>query len=63
LALLSASRVVALMNNRNFVIPEDIKSIAISCLSHRIVLSYEAMADDITEQDLIKKILENINVV
>lgn len=63
LALLSASRVIALMNNRSFVIPEDIKSIAVSCLSHRIVLSYEAMADDITEQEVIKKIIDNINVI
>lgn len=63
LALLSASRVIALMNNRSFVIPEDIKSIAVSCLSHRIVLSYEAMADDITEQEVIKKIIDNINIV
>lgn len=63
LALLSASRVIALMNNRSFVIPEDIKSIAVSCLSHRIVLSYEAMADDISEQEVIKKIIDNINVI
>lgn len=63
LALLSSSRVIALMNNRSFVIPEDIKSIAVSCLSHRIVLSYEAMADDITEQEVIKKIIDNINIV
>ncbi|MDD3794052.1 MAG: MoxR family ATPase [Candidatus Gracilibacteria bacterium] len=63
LALLSASRVVALMNNRSFVIPEDIKSIANSCLSHRIVLSYEAMADDISENQIVQNILNSIDIV
>ncbi len=63
IALLSSSRVVALMNNRSFVIPEDIKKVSISVLSHRLVLTYEAMADDVFEQDIIKKIVDNINVV
>lgn len=63
IALLSASRVLAIMNNRNFVIPEDIKNISWAVLSHRLVLTYEAMADDISEQDIIKKIIDNINVV
>lgn len=63
IALLSASRVMALMNNRNFVIPEDIKNISFSVLSHRLVLTYEAMADDVSEQEIVKKIIDNINVV
>jgi len=63
ISLLSASRVLALMNNRNFVIPEDIKNISSVVLSHRLVLTYEAMADDISEKEVIKKIIDNINVV
>jgi len=45
------------MNERTFVIPEDIKSIANETLSHRIVLSYEAVANNIKEIDIIEKII------
>ena len=51
------------MNERSFVIPEDIKKIAILVLSHRIVLSYEAMASEKTEKEIIKNIIEKINIV
>ena len=63
LSLLNASRVVALMNERSFVIPEDIKKIASIVLSHRIVLSYESMVDDKSELQIVNKIIESINIV
>ena len=63
LALINASKVLALLNGRTFVIPEDIKEIAMSALSHRIVLSYEALASDITSDFIVKKILDNVEVV
>ncbi|MDD2907531.1 MAG: AAA family ATPase [Candidatus Gracilibacteria bacterium] len=63
LAMISAAKVVALMENRSYVIPEDIKKVSNDILSHRIVLTYEAMADEISEKEIIKKIIDNINVV
>lgn len=63
LSLLNASRVIALMNERTFVIPEDIKKIANLVLSHRIVLSYDAMAAEKTENGIIKNIIDKINIV
>ena len=63
LALINSSKVLALLNWRTFVIPEDIKEISISALSHRIVLSYEALASDITSDDIVEKILDNVVVV
>ncbi len=63
LAIISASKVVALMNNRSYVIPEDVKKISSDVLSHRLVLTYEAMADEINSSEIIKKIIDNINVV
>ena len=63
IALLAWARVLALMNSRDFVIPEDIKQIAPKILSHRLVLSYDAVADNIKPQDILNKILENIKVV
>jgi MoxR-like ATPase len=45
------------MNGRSFVIPEDIKSIAIPVLSHRLVLNYDAVVNEVTSKDIIKQIL------
>lgn len=63
LSVLDASRVIAFLNWRTYVIPEDIKKIAKNALSHRIVLSYEAIAEEITEDFIIQKIIDNINVI
>jgi len=63
LSLISGAKVLALMNNRSFVIPEDIKAIAKQTLSHRLVLTYEAVSDEINSNKIIDIILENIKVV
>ncbi len=63
LALINASKVIALLNWRTFVIPEDVKAIAIDALAHRIVLTYEALANDITPEEVISKIISKINIV
>ncbi len=63
LALITASKVIALMAGRTFVIPEDIKEISLQALSHRIVLTYEALANDMTTDDVIKKITDTLVVV
>jgi MoxR-like ATPase len=63
LALLKAAKVNALLEWRSFVIPEDIKKLASKTLWHRIVLSYEAVADDIAEEFVVKKIIDNVRVV
>ena len=60
IALLQCAKARALFAGRDFVLPEDIKESAPSALRHRIVLSYEAMADGVTSDDLIQKILENL---
>lgn len=62
ISLIKASKAVAFLNWRDFVIPEDIKKIAVSVLSHRLVLSYEAIADDIIAENLILEILENVKI-
>jgi MoxR-like ATPase len=45
------------------VIPEDIKKIAKSVLSHRLVLNYEAISDWITGEKIIEDILKSVKVV
>ena len=57
-----ASKAIAFLNRRGFVIPEDVRSICEDVLRHRIGLSYEAEAENISQEDLIKEILDNVQV-
>ncbi len=63
ISLIAWAKVLALMNNRTFVIPEDIKALAWKTLSHRLVLTYEAQAEEIKASEIIKKIISWVKVV
>ena len=62
IAMLQCAKVKALFAGRNFVLPEDIKAVALNVLRHRLVLSYEAAADNVTADDIISRILDFIPV-
>lgn len=62
IALYNCSRVQALFEGREYVIPEDIKAVAYNVLRHRIVLSYEAEAEELSSDDVIKDILAAVTV-
>jgi len=55
-----ASRAYAFLKNRAFVIPEDVKAVAKDVLRHRIGLSFEAEAEEMTTEDIVDKILSKI---
>jgi MoxR-like ATPase len=57
-----AARAHAFLNRRGFVTPEDIKSIGPDVLRHRIILTYEAEAEDVSTEDIIRKLFEQIEV-
>ena len=63
ISLISAAKVIALMNWRDFVLPEDIKQIAYDVLNHRLVLTYEAIADEISADEIINKIIQSVPIV
>jgi len=63
LSLIAWAKVLALMDSRSFVTPEDIKQIAMNVLSHRLSLNYEAVVNDVTNIDIIKQILDGVKVV
>lgn len=63
LAILKAARVNAIFEWRSFVIPEDIKKVLHKALEHRIVLSYEAIAENMSEEYIVKTIVDNIKIV
>lgn len=62
ISLASVAKSHAFINKRAYVIPEDIKSVIIDVLAHRIGLSYEAEAENISQEDIITKIVNSIEV-
>lgn len=62
IALLSASKALAFLSDRDFVIPEDIKEIAKQVLRHRLILNYEAIAENIWVDTLIERVLKSVKV-
>ena len=57
-----AARGHAFLKHRGYVIPEDIKNVGQDILRHRISLSYEAEADEVTVEDVIQRIFEGVEV-
>ncbi len=57
-----SAKAYAFINHRGFVIPEDIRAVCPDVLRHRIGLTYEAEAEDITQADIVKKIMDFIEV-
>ena len=60
IALQSLSKIIAMFNGRNYVIPDDIKRLSFPVLRHRLKLSYEAIADNVSADDVIKSILNTV---
>ncbi len=57
-----AAKALAFLNGRNYVIPQDIKDLAPDILRHRILLSYEAEAEGVTTDDVVKTLLDKLPV-
>ena len=57
-----AARAHAFLRHRGFVTPEDVKAVAYDVLRHRVSLTYEAEAENLTPEKVIQRILEKIEV-
>lgn len=57
-----ASRACAFIKRRGYVVPEDVREVAADVLRHRIGLSYEAEASDLTSDDIVREILNKVEV-
>ncbi len=60
IALVTGARALAFLHGRGYVLPEDITELALDVLRHRIVLSYEALADDVSADAIITKVLDAV---
>ncbi len=57
-----ASKAIAYFDSRNYVLPEDIKEVAPDVLNHRIILNYEAEADNVNSKQIVDKILKKVPI-
>jgi MoxR-like ATPase len=57
-----AAKAHAFLRGRGYVTPEDIKAIGPDVLRHRVLLTYEAEAEEITSDDIVKKVFDAIDV-
>jgi MoxR-like ATPase len=62
LALAACSRAHAYLRGRGYVVPEDVKAIAPDVLRHRILTSYEAEAEQVTPDDVVRRVLKAVRV-
>jgi MoxR-like ATPase len=60
--LAMASRGHALIEGRGYVTPQDVKSVAMDVLRHRVMVTYEAEAEEKTPEDMVSRILESVKV-
>ncbi len=62
ISLKAASKSLAFLQGRGYVTPEDVKTIAMDVLRHRVSITYEAEAESLTSEDMVNKVLETIPV-
>ena len=62
LAFSEASRAIAFLRGRGYVVPEDVKEIAKDVLRHRVLLTYEAEAENVAADTVVDRILERVEV-
>jgi MoxR-like ATPase len=62
LCLAQAARAHAFIRHRAYVTPDDIKAIALDVMRHRVVVTYEAEAEEVTSDDVVRRVFEYLPV-
>lgn len=62
LGIIAAARAVALIRGRDYVVPQDVVEVIPDVLRHRLVLSYDALADEISPEDVITRVLQTVGM-
>jgi MoxR-like ATPase len=60
--LAQAAKAHAFLRGRGYVTPEDVKAIALDVLRHRVIVTYEAEAEEVTAEDIARRVLDRIEV-
>ena len=61
-ALLDSGKAMALIHGRDFVVPDDIKEVAIDALSHRVILHTGVILDGVKEETVVRSVLDKVPV-
>jgi MoxR-like ATPase len=62
LALTLAAKAEAFLDGRGYVVPQDVKNLAMDVLRHRVATTYEAEAEEKTSEDVIRAVLDHVAV-
>jgi MoxR-like ATPase len=60
--LAKAARVHAFLRRRGYVTPEDVRAVGLDVLRHRVLLTYEAEAEEVTSEDVVERVLNSVEV-
>jgi MoxR-like ATPase len=60
--LVKVAKAHAMLAGRNYISPHDVKSIAHDVLRHRVLVTYEAEAEEVTPEDVVRRILDSVEV-
>jgi MoxR-like ATPase len=58
--LILTGRALAYVRGRDYVLPQDVSDMALDIMRHRLVLTYEALSDNVSSDDILKKILDRV---
>jgi MoxR-like ATPase len=58
--LIECGRALAYLRGREYVLPEDVTDVALDVLRHRVVLSYEAMAENLSTDEIVRRIMRRV---
>ena len=62
LGIISSSRALAMLRGRDYVVPQDVLDVIPDVLRHRLVLSYDALADEVSPDDVIARVLQTVGL-
>ncbi|MEU6717267.1 MoxR family ATPase [Nonomuraea sp. NPDC046802] len=60
LGLVSAGRALALLRGRDYLLPDDIRDVAVDVMSHRLMLTFDALADGVDPEQVVRQILQAV---
>ncbi|MCH7589159.1 MAG: MoxR family ATPase [Chloroflexi bacterium] len=60
--LILAARALAYLRDRSYVLPPDVRDVALDIIRHRLVLSYEALSDNVSSDDIVNQILDTVRL-
>ncbi len=60
--LILTARALAFVRGRDYALPQDVLDMALDVMRHRLVLSYEALSDNVSSDDILRKILDRIPI-